>query len=172
MSRNDIDNINTIKVYQDKKTKAEDFKSSAYTLFIAGVLGIAALVLMETGVLPFRLAAPGKYITYVVMGALFVIFIIMGISSFISAKKYAKEAETEEDLTDRIKSWARENITADRLRQQAYFAEDTPEEARYFQYFAALKDAVGQEFDGLNASYLEAVCEELYAELFEDGEKE
>lgn len=163
MSRND-----TIKVYQDKRTKAEDFKSSAYTLFIVGVLGIVALVLMETGVLPFRLAAPGKYITYVVMGGLFVIFIIMGISSFVSAKKYAQEAETEDDLTDGIKSWVRENITADKIRERVYFAEDTSEEERYFQYFEVLKDAIRQEFDGLNASYLEAVCEELYAELFEN----
>ena len=49
-------------VYQDKKAKAEDFKSSAYTLLIVGILGIAALVLIEIGVLPIHLAAPGKYI--------------------------------------------------------------------------------------------------------------
>ena len=67
-----------IKVYQDMKAKAEDFKSSAYTLLLVGIVGIAALILMETGVLPFRLAGSGKYITYIVMGTLFVIFIVMG----------------------------------------------------------------------------------------------
>lgn len=163
MSGND-----NVKVYQDKRTKAEDFKSSAYTLFIVGVLGIAALVLIETGILPFQLAAPGKYITYVVMGALFVIFIIMGISSFVSAKKYAGEAEQEDALTAKIKEWVRANMTADGIRQRAVFVEDTPEEARYFQYFEVLKAAITQEFGTMNASYLEAVCEELYAELFED----
>lgn len=167
MARNDSG-----KVYQDKRTKAEDFKSSAYTLFIVGVLGIAALVLIERGILPFQLAAPGKYITYVVMGALFVIFIVMGISSFVSAKKYAGEAETEDALTARIKEWVRANMTADGIRQQAVFGEDTPEEERYFQYFDLLKDAVSQEFGAINTSYLEAVCEELYAELFESADGE
>ena len=37
-------------IYQDKKAKAEDFKSSAYTLLLVGIIGIAALVLLELGV--------------------------------------------------------------------------------------------------------------------------
>lgn len=58
------DRNDDVKVYQDKKAKAEDYKSSAYTLLMVGVLGIAAFILMEAGVLPFRLAGSGKYITY------------------------------------------------------------------------------------------------------------
>lgn len=161
-----------IKVYQNKKAKAEDFKSSAYTLLIVGILGIAALVLLELGVLPFRLAAPGKYITYAVMGAMFVVFIIMGILSFGSSKKYADEAQTEDDLTVRIKEWAKENISADDIRSRIYFEDDTPEEMKYFRYFEVLKEIIKQEFGNVNASYLEAVCEELYGDIFEAGEAE
>ena len=40
---------------------------------------------------------------------------------------------------------------------------------KYFKYFEALKSAVVGEFGNLNASYLEALCEELYAEIFENG---
>ena len=40
------DRNDDIKVYQDKKTKAEDYKSSAYTLLFVGVIGMIALVLM------------------------------------------------------------------------------------------------------------------------------
>ena len=54
------DRNDDVKVYQDKKAKAEDYKSSAYTLLMVGVLGIAAFILMEAGVLPFRLAGSGK----------------------------------------------------------------------------------------------------------------
>ena len=74
-----------VKVYQDKKAKAEDYKSSAYTLLIVGVLGIGAFILMEAGVLPFRLAGSGKYITYGVMGTVFGVFIVMGILSLKSS---------------------------------------------------------------------------------------
>lgn len=158
-----------IKVYQDKKAKAEDFKSSAYTLLLVGIVGIAALILMETGVLPFRLASSGKYITYTVMGALFVIFIVMGFLSLRSSKQYAKEAVTEENLNEKIKTWARDNITAEAIKEKVFFDEDTPEEMKYFKYFEALKSAVVGEFGNLNASYLEALCEELYAEIFENG---
>ena len=159
-------------VYQDKKAKAEDFKSSAYTLLLVGIIGIIALVLLELGVFGFRLVAPQKYITYGVMGALFVIFIIMGIVSFRSAKQYVVEAATEEDLTAKVKSWAKEAITAEAIMEAVYFEESTPDEEKYFQYFAYLKAAVVQEFGTLNPSYLEALCEEIYAELFDNGGRE
>ena len=157
-----------VRVYQDKKSTAEDFKSSAYTLVIVGVLGIIALVLLELGVFPFSLAAPGKYITYSVMSAMFIIFIVMGISSFKSFKKYEKEAETEDDLTDRVKLWAKENITKEKLVMQAALPEQMPEEVKYFKYFELLKKAISEEFSDLNTSYLESLCEELYSHIFEE----
>lgn len=156
-------------VYQDKKAKAEDFKSSAYTLLLVGIIGIAALVLLELGVFPFRLAAPQKYITYGVMGVLFVIFIIMGIVSLRSARQYVTEAAAEDEQTAKIKAWAKENITDALLDQNVYFEQDTPEEEKYFKYFEVIKDMIIQEFGALSPSYLEAICEELYADIFENG---
>ena len=38
---------------------------------------------------------------------------------------------------------------------------------KYFQYFEAIKTAVTQEFGNVDASYLDALCEELYADIFE-----
>lgn len=159
-------------VYQDKKAKAEDFKSSAYTLLLVGIIGIAALVLLELGVFGFRLAAPQKYITYGVMGALFVIFIVMGIMSFRSAKQYVAEAAAEEDLTARIKAWAKEHITPASIKESVYFEEETSDEEKYFKYFESIKTVVVQEFGTLGDAYLEAICEELYAGIFENGAQE
>ncbi len=158
-----------VRVYQDKKSKAEDFKSSAYTLIIVGAIGIIALVLLELGVFPFSLAAPGKYITYGVMGTMFMIFIIMGFSSFKSSKKYADEAKTEDDLTSRIKSWALENVTKESIVKQAALPEQMPDEVKYFKYFELVKNAIKAEFGDMNASYLESLCEELYSEIFEEN---
>lgn len=163
------DRNDDIKVYQDKKAKAEDYKSSAYTLLFVGVFGITALVLMITGVLPFRFSGSGKYITYGMMGIMFAVLIVMGIHSFVSSKRYAEEAADEEDLTGKIKIWAREHITADAIRERVWFEDGTPEEMKYFQYFESVKSAITQEFGSLNASYLEALCEELYAEIFEEN---
>ena len=156
-----------VKVYQDKKAKAEDFTSSAYTLFITGVLGLAALILMELGVLPIQFAAPAKYFTYAVMGGLFVVFIIIGIVSFRSSKIYEKEAEKEENLTSKIKDWAHSSLSVENIVELADCAEESQEEARYFAYFAVIKKKVEQKFGTLETSYLESICEELYAEIFE-----
>lgn len=157
-------------VYQDKKAKAEDFKISAYTLLLVGIIGIVALVLLELGVFPIRLVAPQKYITYGVMGALFIIFIIMGIISFRSAKQYVTEAAAEDEQTAKIKAWAAENITAEVLKEKVYFEADTQEEEKYFKYFEIIREMIVQEFGALSPSYLETLCEELYAETFENGE--
>ncbi|MDE6620704.1 MAG: O-antigen ligase family protein [Lachnospiraceae bacterium] len=162
------DNNDNITVYQNKKAKAEDYKSSSYTLILMGVIGIVALILMIAGVLPFQFAGSGKYITYGVMGILFAGFIVTGVSSFKSAKRYTREAADEEDLTAKIKIWAKEHITADTIKQHVWFEDGTPEEMKYFQYFEAIKAAVEREFGSLDVSYLEALCEELYAEIFEE----
>lgn len=159
----------TVKVYHDNKSKADDFRSSAYTLLIVGILGIVAIVLIEVGVIPFRMVAPGKYITYGVMGALFLLFIVMGFSSFSSAKKYASEAKKEDDLTSQIRSWVAENITKEYIVQKSGVPAGMPEEMKYFRYFAILKSAIAEEFGMLDASYLESLSEELYSEIFEEA---
>ncbi len=156
------------RVYQDKKSKAEDFKSSAYTLIIIGFLGLVAIVLLELGVFPFSLASPGKYITYLVMGLMFLVFIIMGFSSFKSSKKFEVEAKSEDDLTDKIKSWTLENVTKEVIIRKAALPADMPEEVKYFRYFDMLKNTILAEFGEMNGSYLESLCEELYSEIFEE----
>ena len=101
------------------------------------------------------------------MSVLFVVFIVIGILSFGSSKRYAGEAADEEVLTDRIKAWAKEQITVDSIKESVWFEEGTPDEMKYFQYFEAIKTAVTQEFGNVDASYLDALCEELYADIFE-----
>jgi hypothetical protein len=155
-----------IKLYQDKKAKAEDFKSSAYTLLLVGVIGIVALILINMGVLPIKFLN-GNIMTNIVMGALFIIFILIGISSFKSFKQYEREAVDEDDLTGRIKVWVTDNVTADCINENVYFDEDTPEEIKYFKYLEFLKSKITEEFGNINASYLDALCDELYSEIFE-----
>ena len=39
---------------------------------------------------------------------------------------------------------------------------------KYFKYFEILKNSITAQFGELDASYLEAICEELYADIFEN----
>lgn len=163
------ESVEPIHVYQNKKVKAEDFKSSAYTLFMVGVIGIIVLILLEAGVFPFKLVAPSKYFTYTVMGTMFVIFIISGVFSFKTSKKYEKEAITENDLTEEIKNWVLNNLTKEKISELAAISEVVPEEIKYFKYFEIIKNSIRNKFGEQDVSYLEAICEELYGIIFDDS---
>jgi uncharacterized membrane protein YgaE (UPF0421/DUF939 family) len=106
------------------------------------------------------------------MGVLFVIFIVIGISSFKSSKEYEKEAVDEEDLTQQIMAWVKDNITQESIKDEVYFEQDTPEEMKYFKYSEAIKSRISEKFDNLNAAYLDALCDELYADIFEEVSEE
>lgn len=156
------------RAYQAKKTKAEDFKSSGYILIAVGLIGLVAIVLMELHVFPIYLAAPGKYISYSVMGGLFLIFIVSGIHSLVSAKKYAAEAKSEDDLTEKIKAWTKENISKETIIEKANLSDKMPEEMKYFKYMAILKSMITEEFGELDASFLDSLSEEFYSDLFDE----
>lgn len=157
----------SVRAFQAKKTKAEDYKSSGYILIAVGLIGLLAIVLMELHIFPIYLAAPSKYISYGVMGGLFLIFIISGIHSFISAKKYAAEAKAEDDLAENIRSWTKDNITKQVIVERANLSDKMPDEMKYFKYMAILKTMITDEFGDLEASFLDSLSEEFYSELFD-----
>ena len=161
------EDVKPIHAYQNKKDKAEDFKSSAYTLITVGVVGLICLVLIELHIIPVTLYAPGKYITYGVMGALFVIFIISGVRSFASAKKYANEAADEDSNTKAIMDFALNNLTKEKIIELANINESLPEEMKYFKYSEIIKNSVVQQFGEQDLSFLESICDEIYGKIFE-----
>ena len=56
--------------YMSSAQRVEDNRSSAYTLLIVGGLGMIAVILMVTGVIPFMAHSSTRYLTYSVMGCL------------------------------------------------------------------------------------------------------
>lgn len=98
-------------VYVDKKRKAEEYKSSAFSLIIVGIAGLVFLVLLLMGVLPVRFAGASKVMISTVMGALFLLFLVMGFLSFGSYKKYLVVAQAEADLIDEINAYLAEKAT-------------------------------------------------------------
>lgn len=159
--------VKPIHAYQNKKDKAEDFKSSAYTLIFVGVIGLICLILIEFGLIPLVLYAPGKYITYGVMGALFIIFIVAGVRSFVSAKKYASEANAEDENTKAIMEYALNNLTKEKIIEMAGINEDLPEEMKYFKYSEIIKNSIISEFGEQDLSFLESICDDIYGKIFE-----
>lgn len=152
-------------VYQDSATKAEENKSSAYTLLFVGVVGMIVIVLGLAGVLPIHLGGTSKYLTYGIMSALFLLFIVMGVLSMKSYRIFAKKAESEHSLKDTIEKWCKENMDATVL-DEGLFDEDVTDEEKYFKRTGAMKEKIKKQFLNLDDAFLDDLVDGIYSEIF------
>lgn len=154
-------------LYVSSAARAEDNKSSAYTLLIIGSIGLVLVILMIMGVIPFFSNSTTKVLTYVVMGALFGIFIIMGIVSFRNAAKFARKAAFEEELSGEMHKWAKEQLTKEKI--DAMLAPEDlnlPEELLYFKRAEKCRQCLESQYMNLEEGFLEHFIEEIYPEIF------
>lgn len=154
-------------LYENSADRAADNKSSAYMLLIVGGLGLLVIVLGIAGVLPFRLTGTMKYMTYGIMSALFILFIIMGIISMKSYRIFAKKAESENSLRSTIEKWCLENIKAEAVDGEITAAE-VSEEEKYFKRTSWMKEKISKQFLNLDEAFLENFIDEIYDRVFEE----
>lgn len=152
--------------YKESAQKAAEFKDSAYTLLGVGAIGLIAIALLASGVLPFQIGGSVGWLTYGVMGGLFLIFIIVGARSLHSAKRYKKEAVTESNLKDEIMSWCRESLQAQEIDAQIS-EEGLSEEEKYFKRTEQIKKQISEKFLNIEEGFLDHLVDEFYPELFE-----
>ena len=169
-SEDETKNINVYEkalVYQKKADKAEDYKSSAYTLISVGFIGMITLVLVGTGIIDLNLTQYSKYMTLGILGLLFVIFIGTGFNALHSYRKLKVEGDMENQLEKEILEWCRNNITSELVDEQAILAEKVlAEEEKYFKRFEVMKKIVSNKFLNLDEVFLEKLMDDLYMELF------
>lgn len=152
--------------YKDSAQKAAEFKDSGYTLIGVGIVGLIVMILVAVGVIPFRIGGSMAWLTYGVMGGMFLIFIVIGTRSMVSAKRYKKEALTESNLKDEIMSWCREALRADELDAQLSQTE-LSEEEKYFKRTELIKKQISGKFLNIDEGFLDHLIDEFYSELFE-----
>lgn len=166
-------------IYRNSAERAEDNKSSAWTLLSVGVVGIIALVLAMSGVLPVHFYGITKYMVYGVMFALFILFIVMGLVSLRNSKIFAKRAESESSLSDSIKEWCMANLKADELDAVLFKTDEDngemPEdvaylsdEEKYFKRNEEIKRLISDKFINLDEGFLEDFADHIYEDIFED----
>lgn len=158
-------------IYQDSAVKAEDNKSSAYTLLFVGGVGLVVIALCMFGVIDLNLNETSKYMVYGVMGALFVLFIVMGVVSMRSYKIFAQKAQKEDNLTGEIRNWCLADLSAEKVDAQLSEEDkDLEEEMKYFKRTEILKKLIGEKFLNLDEAYLEHFVDDIYPEIFEEEE--
>lgn len=155
-------------VYESSEQKARENRSSAVVLFITGSAGLLFIALCVTGVLSFHF----RGIVYGVMGALFLIFIIMGFVSLKNAKELRKKAVSESTLVDSMTKWCLENLNPSEI--DAALSKEEPDDGKddgliYFKRTQWMKEKIKHQFMNLDEAFLEHFIDDIYDDVFEEA---
>lgn len=152
-------------VYQNKAERAAENKSSAWTLLLVGGVGLVFLILLLAGVLPLQLKGANRYLIGGIMGAMFVLFVVMGFVSLKKSKEYAKDADSENSLKGTMEKWCRENLDGASIDAKLQLSAVTQEEW-YFRRTAMLKAILNHQFVNLDQEFLDHFVDDIYDTIF------
>ena len=152
--------------YVNNAEKAEDHRTSAFTLLFVGLAGLVLVVLFFFGVIRISMSQFSRFMITGIMGVMFLLFFIMGIVSLKSFHKYRERANEENSRTDEIRKWCRENLFPEQI-DRVLASEDMPEELKYFERASYIRKEINGKFVNLNDAYVESIVEEIYSELYE-----
>ena len=106
--------------------------------------------------------------TVLVMGVLFLIFIVMGILSFQSYRRLAQKAVSENSLKEELIRYCEENMEAAQIDGAALTADEEEEELRYFRRTEQMKQQILEQFPEVEEGYLDNFVDEIYQRIFEN----
>lgn len=158
--------------YQNSASKAEDNRTSAYTLLFVGIVGFILVLLIFVGVIPlYQNETTTKYLMCGVMGAMFILFIVFGSVSMRNSKILFIKAKSEDSLLSELTKWCERNLNAEQI--DAGLFDDTTgqtiaEEQKYFKRSDRMKTIISDNFMNLDEAFLEHFVYEYYQELFEN----
>lgn len=156
-------------VYRKHHERAEEHRSSAYTLIVVGGLGIVAIVLFFFDLLPFQMFGFSKYMISGVMGVLFILFLVMGLISIKNSRVLAVKAGKENNLTKEIKNWCITNLSAEDIDAKIFAEhehEELSDEVKYFYRFEKMQEMLNNQFVNLEEGYLDHLIDEVFPEIF------
>lgn len=163
---NGVNETIEFKAYYNSEKQAEENKSSAWMLFIVGIIGIIVLILGMAGIIPLQFGSP--YLFYGVMSAIFILFIVMGVISIKNAKIFERKAESENTLKSAIVEWVNNNLTIETIDEHIGDISELSSEELYFKRSEEIKKLINHKFVNLDQVFLEHfIDEELYDNVFE-----
>ncbi len=160
--------------YQSSEAKAEDNRSSAYTLLAVGGVGFLAVLLIFFNVIPvYRNAGITKYLVCGVMGAMFVLFIVFGFVSMRDSKLLLVKAKSENSLRSEIVRWCQENLDRSvidaEILEEGETLEELTEEEQYYRRTERMRAAIDDKFMNLDEAFVDDFVDGYYQEMYEDN---
>ena len=166
-ANSDSQDYGPAETYVNNEEKAKENKASAYALLLVGSIGLAGIVLFFFDIIPTNMNRYSKYMISGVMGAFFILFLIMGFVSLRNFKVFSKNATSENNLTAEIKKWCIDNFHKDEIDSIIGFSDEISEEVRFFERDKYLKEKVNLQFMNLDHAYVNRLIEEIYPDIFE-----
>lgn len=152
-------------LYDNIEEKYKDNLSSAYTFLICGFAGIILLILEDLNLLKlFSISGASNILFNVVIGLLFLGFIVIGLYSLNYSKKLKAQVQTYDDeLVSSVKE-LREILTKEEI--EASYDTSIAEEMKYFNRIARIKEVIDKNHSEFNEELVARICDEYYYELF------
>lgn len=157
-------------VFKKASERADEYKSSAYSLILVGVVGMCFLGLCALGIIPFSVADHMKYIFYIVLSLMFVAFIVIGIRSFKSAHDLILKSHDEENVTEGIAILFSQKYSAADIDKMSFDENDCAltDEDKYFKRADTIRALIIDNFGQLEEGFISAQIEVIYSSLYED----
>ena len=150
--------------YKKPSERATEYKAGAGTLLLLGILGMIVLLLIDFGVIPLFFTTDRKILINTVMGGTFILFIGLGINSFLTYKKLLIQTQIDDDLEKSIVEWFNANVS-----KEAMTKNENPEETEemlYFSRFKYIKSKISSQFSDADPAFVEYLADKLYNDIF------
>ncbi len=157
-------------VYQSSAQKAEDNHGTGIMLIVVGGLGFIGDIIFLT-LNPLKMPLFNKYLSCGVMGALFVLFFVMGILSVRTYKIFSEKAKEESSMVTQVREWCKEELTRERIEEDLLYSEEgesdfVGDDIMYFKRCEYIKDRILKQYVNLDEGLLDAFVDEFYSELY------
>lgn len=153
--------------YVDAGKKLEDAASTAWSFTFLGALGFIILILIWAGILPLSISYGTLLLGTIIMGILFLIFILVGIRAFFDRRRLRSVKAKEDANICQIRQWFQEYYSADAI-SNGMDEEDLSIEQLYFLRSENISRLLAEEFPELEEPFAEYMLEDIYQMYFPD----
>ena len=150
--------------YKSVQDSYTEHKSGAMSLMLIGILGVAVVVLNALKIISLP-AGFSSTLTTVVMGALFLIFLVSGIFSSVKASKLKAKADEEKALIEKIVDFVRS-----RKKSGVYptYKEEDGFEFDYIKLTETVVKDVEDNFSDLEPGFAYYVVDRFASEVLDE----
>lgn len=148
--------------------KMEDMRSTAFSFLLIGAAGLVFLILFYLKIIPFHMETYMRNMMTVIMGIMFIAFLIVGVHSFRQIKVLRSQSNDEVTREDQIRSHFFAEVTPSFVEEHLLFASEEIPEQRYYLRMEVMKQILQNQEPLLKDNYLDYLTEAFYNELFSE----